>query len=65
MNRKYKRAIIWFKRDLRVENNEALHNVCLSAEEVIPIFIFISSLLDRFDKRKDRLGVIVSAFLTS
>jgi deoxyribodipyrimidine photo-lyase len=61
MNRKYKRAIVWFKRDLRVEDNEALHNACLLAEEVIPIFIFIPSLLERFGKRKDRLGFIVSA----
>ncbi len=61
MNKKYKRAIVWFKRDLRVEDNEALHNACLLAEEVIPIFIFIPSLLERFGKRRDRLGFIVSA----
>jgi len=61
MSKKYKRAIVWFKRDLRVEDNEALHNACLLAEEVIPIFIFIPSLLERFGKRKDRLGFMVSA----
>jgi deoxyribodipyrimidine photo-lyase len=61
MSKKYKRAIVWFKRDLRVEDNEALHNACLLAEEVIPVFIFIPSLLEKFGKRKDRLGFIVSA----
>ena len=61
MSKKYKRAIVWFKRDLRVEDNEALHNACFLAEEVIPVFIFIPSLLERFGRRKDRLGFIVSA----
>jgi deoxyribodipyrimidine photo-lyase len=61
MGKKYKRAIVWFKRDLRVEDNEALHNACFLAEEVIPVFIFIPSLLERFGRRKDRLGFIVSA----
>ncbi|QER41656.1 deoxyribodipyrimidine photo-lyase [Thermodesulfobacterium sp. TA1] len=58
---RYKRAIVWFKRDLRIEDNEALFEASVFAEEIIPIFIFIPSLFEIFGKRKDRLGFIVSA----
>jgi len=61
MSKKYKRAIFWFKRDLRVEDNEALYQACILAEEVVPVFIFIPSLIDRFGRRRDRLGFIASA----
>jgi len=59
--KRYKRAIVWFKRDLRIEDNEALFEASILAEEIIPIFIFIPSLLEIFGKRKNRLGFIVSA----
>jgi hypothetical protein len=49
------------KGGLGIKDNEALHEASILAEEIIPIKIFIPSLLEKFGKRKDRLGYIVSA----
>lgn len=35
-----KRAIVWFRQDLRLHDNEALTDALKSAEEVIPVYIF-------------------------
>ncbi|MFN8301065.1 MAG: DASH family cryptochrome [Saprospiraceae bacterium] len=35
-----RRAIVWFRQDLRVHDNEALTNALRMADEVIPVFIF-------------------------
>jgi deoxyribodipyrimidine photo-lyase len=37
---KQKRAILWFRNDLRLQDNEALYEALRSADEVIPIYIF-------------------------
>jgi deoxyribodipyrimidine photo-lyase len=34
------RAIVWFRQDLRLHDNEALHRAMRNAEEIIPVFIF-------------------------
>jgi deoxyribodipyrimidine photo-lyase len=34
-----KRIIHWFRRDLRISDNTALHHACKEAEEVIPVYI--------------------------
>jgi len=58
---KYERAIFWFKRDLRLEDNRALYEAVSNSKEVFPIFIFTPDLLKNFGKRPARLGFIVSA----
>lgn len=55
----YKRVIYWFKRDLRIDDNRAFWEACKNSQEIIPIFIFIPSLLDRFKSHDSRLGFIV------
>jgi deoxyribodipyrimidine photo-lyase len=35
-----KRAIVWFRQDLRLHDNEAITDALKQAEEIIPIFIF-------------------------
>ncbi|MFZ2897467.1 MAG: DASH family cryptochrome [Saprospiraceae bacterium] len=35
-----KRAIVWFRNDLRLHDNEALAEALKNAEEVIPVFVF-------------------------
>jgi deoxyribodipyrimidine photo-lyase len=35
-----RRAIVWFRQDLRLHDNEALTNALRMAEEVIPVFVF-------------------------
>jgi deoxyribodipyrimidine photo-lyase len=35
-----KRAILWFRNDLRIHDNEALHESIRSADEVLPVYVF-------------------------
>jgi len=37
---KNKRAIVWFRNDLRLHDNEALFDATKHAEEIIPVFVF-------------------------
>jgi deoxyribodipyrimidine photo-lyase len=37
---KQKRAIVWFRNDLRLHDNEALTDAMRNAEEVIPVYVF-------------------------
>lgn len=55
----YKRAIYWFKRDLRVEDNRGLAEAIKNSKDLIPIFIFIPSLIDKFKAYDKRLGFIL------
>lgn len=34
-----KRAIVWFRQDLRLSDNSALHKACMDCDEVYPVFI--------------------------
>jgi deoxyribodipyrimidine photo-lyase len=49
---KQRRAIVWFRNDLRLHDNEALQEALRSAEEIIPIYIFD----DRFFKKETHYG---------
>jgi deoxyribodipyrimidine photolyase len=60
-----KKAIVWFRWDLRIEDKEALFKASILAEEIIPIKIFIPSFLEKFGKRKDRLRYIYCISLKS
>jgi deoxyribodipyrimidine photo-lyase len=46
-------AIHWFRRDLRVEDNAALHAALLSGLPVLPLFIFDRNILDKLNNRSD------------
>ena len=37
---KQKRAIVWFRNDLRLHDNEALTEALRNAEEIMPVYIF-------------------------
>ncbi|MBK7870106.1 MAG: DASH family cryptochrome [Saprospiraceae bacterium] len=47
-----RRAIIWFRQDLRLHDNEALSEALQSADEVIPVYVFD----ERVFKGKTRFG---------
>lgn len=47
-----RRAIVWFRQDLRLHDNEALATALRMAEEVVPIYIFD----ERIFKGKTRFG---------
>lgn len=35
----YQRAIHWFRRDLRIRDNPALHQACTSSKELVPLYL--------------------------
>ena len=35
-----KRAIVWFRQDLRLHDNEALQDALASADEIMPVYVF-------------------------
>lgn len=40
MSMRTKRAIVWFRQDLRLHDNEALLDAIASADEILPVYIF-------------------------
>lgn len=51
---KNKINIFWFRRDLRIEDNHGLYRALLSANNVLPIFIFDTEILDKLENKQDR-----------
>ncbi|KAB8032219.1 cryptochrome/photolyase family protein [Fluviispira multicolorata] len=51
---KYKKTIVWLRRDLRVQDNVALSKACELSECVIPIFIFDTNILNQLKNNEDR-----------
>ena len=49
--------IFWFRRDLRLEDNTALTQA-LKCKNVLPIFIFDSSILNKLEKDDSRISFI-------
>lgn len=47
---KRKRVIVWFRQDLRLEDNEALVHAINSGEEVIPVYVFDERTFNRTTK---------------
>ncbi|MCG8313668.1 MAG: deoxyribodipyrimidine photo-lyase [Pseudomonadales bacterium] len=43
---KHKRALVWFRRDLRVFDNPALYQACQSSREVIAVYILTDKQWD-------------------
>lgn len=48
----------WFRRDLRIEDNCALHHAINSGAEIIPVFIFDSNIIDELPKNDARITFI-------
>jgi deoxyribodipyrimidine photo-lyase len=54
--------IMWFRRDLRLEDNAALYHALKEGTPVVPIFIFDTNILDLLEDRQDqRVAFIRSA----
>lgn len=47
-------CIFWFRRDLRLEDNAGLYQALASEYPILPIFIFDTNILKRFEDKKDR-----------
>lgn len=48
--------IMWFRRDLRLEDNVALYHALNSGSLVLPIFIFDTEILEQLENKYDRRG---------
>lgn len=49
-----KLSIFWFRRDLRLHDNHGLYEALKANENVLPIFIFDSAILERLEDKYDR-----------
>ena len=50
--------IFWFRRDLRIDDNKGLFEALISGEEILPIFIFDTSILNELTKDDARVSFI-------
>lgn len=46
--------IFWFRRDLRLDDNAGLYHALKSSQNVLPIFIFDVSILDKLKDKEDK-----------
>lgn len=53
--------IMWFRRDLRLNDNAALYHALKAGEPVIPIFIFDRNILDKLEDKQDRRVAFIHA----
>jgi deoxyribodipyrimidine photo-lyase len=60
---KSKLNIMWFRRDLRLDDNAALYHALKSGNPVVPIFIFDRNILDKLDDKADRRVAFIHAAL--
>jgi deoxyribodipyrimidine photo-lyase len=56
--------IMWFRRDLRLDDNAALYHALKDQNSVIPIFIFDKNILDDLEDKKDRRVEFIRDALT-
>lgn len=53
MNR-FKKSLVWFRRDLRLYDNAALFNALLESESVHCVFVFDSNILEALSNKEDQ-----------
>lgn len=59
-----KTTILWFRRDLRLDDNAGLYHALKTGSSVLPIFIFDKNILDKLEDKKDaRVEFIHSTIL--
>jgi deoxyribodipyrimidine photo-lyase len=58
MDQKYTHGLMWFRRDLRVEDNAALYQALKSCNHVYCVFIFDKAILDPLPRRDRRVEFI-------
>jgi deoxyribodipyrimidine photo-lyase len=58
------RNIFWFRRDLRLDNNAGLYHSLRENENVLPLFIFDTGILDDLDQKDSRVEFILESLKT-
>ncbi|MCB1178139.1 MAG: deoxyribodipyrimidine photo-lyase, partial [Leptospiraceae bacterium] len=54
MNKKYKKSIVWIRRDLRLVDNKALIEASKSSDSIYIVFVFDKNILDKLKDKSDR-----------
>jgi deoxyribodipyrimidine photo-lyase len=54
-------ALVWFRRDLRVQDHAALHHALQVHERVYCVFVFDTTILDPLPRRDRRVEFILRA----
>jgi deoxyribodipyrimidine photo-lyase len=52
--KRYDRAMVWFRRDLRAEDHAALSRALAEARAVYCVFVFDTEILDALERKSDR-----------
>lgn len=63
MQRTLKRALVWFRRDLRANDNAALHHALRNAEQVSCVFVFDTDILDPLPRHDRRVEFIQASLV--
>ena len=58
MQKKYQTGLMWFRRDLRAEDNAALHHALKACHRVFCVFVFDRDILDHLPKADRRVEFI-------
>ncbi|MES2190471.1 MAG: deoxyribodipyrimidine photo-lyase [Pseudomonadota bacterium] len=58
MQKKYEKGLMWFRRDLRVEDNAALYHALKSCRQVFCTFVFDTEILDGLPRADRRVEFI-------
>ena len=51
-------SIFWFRRDLRLHDNHGLYEALSTGYDVLPVFIFDKSILDKLTEQDARVDFI-------
>lgn len=51
---KHQVSVVWFRRDLRLEDNAALYHALKNNEAILPLFIFDKNILEKLEDKADR-----------
>jgi deoxyribodipyrimidine photo-lyase len=51
-------SIFWFRRDLRIDDNNGLYNALKENDTVLPIFIYDKNILNKLNTNDHRIGYI-------
>lgn len=52
-------TVFWFRRDLRLKDNAGLYHALKENQQVLPIFIFDTDILDHLENKEDRRVVFI------
>lgn len=59
-----KTTLFWFRRDLRLQDNAGLYHALKENEEVVPVFIFDTEILDKLEDKTDLRVAFIHQSLT-